>query len=316
MAKPKRRGGLGGAPLGTGGRGSDVETVLRLRSEARAPDRLALREVRPAELIPSRWQPRADFRAEELEGLAESIRAHGILEPLLARELPDGGGLELLAGERRLRAAELAGLEVVPVRLLEVESEAAAAAIALTENLAREDLSAWEEATGLATLRRTLEDAGEPAAVRALAELVGWSTGKVSERLTVAERISGAVLERAGVDVQTVNTLPATALLAAAQADEEGTRAALIYQAATGRLPEWYTPERLRTPRGSAAHRTRGRPPAPYTLQLPKDGRLALRVRDPAAIGEKEARDILERLRPFLEALQERAGLKQEDLTE
>lgn len=309
MTKPKKRGGLGGAALGTGGRGSDVETVLRLREEARAAEGLTLREVAPSALARSPWQPREDFAPGALEALAESIRAHGILEPLLARELPNGGGLELLAGERRLRAAELAGLEAVPVRVLDVPSDTAAAAIALTENLAREDLSAWEEAHGLAALRSAMEEAGEAVDVRALAKMVGWSAGKVSERTQIVARLSEAVRERAGVDVHTLNTLPATALLTAAQAEDEDTRAALLYQAARGELPGWYTPGR-RARRGAKP----GRPPAPYTLRQPKDGRLSFQVRDPAAIGEQEAREILERLRPFLAALSERAGLKQEDL--
>ena len=96
-----------------------------------------------SEIQPNPFQPRRDFKAEELWQLAESIREHGIVEPLIVRK--SGKGYELIAGERRLRAAKLAGLETVPA-VLKAYDDRQAAQIALIENLQRSDLNAIEEA--------------------------------------------------------------------------------------------------------------------------------------------------------------------------
>jgi ParB family chromosome partitioning protein len=101
------------------------------------------------ELVP-RPQPRRRFEEASLQALAESIRAHGVLEPLLVRPL-EGGKYEIVAGERRYRAAQMAGLTEVPVVVLEVD-EKAASAIALMENLQREDLNPYEETLGVLDL--------------------------------------------------------------------------------------------------------------------------------------------------------------------
>ncbi len=97
----------------------------------------------------SKLQPRQQFQDAPLRELAESIREHGILQPLLVRETPDG--YELIAGERRLRAAGEAGLEEVPVIVTQAPDEAALE-LALVENLQREDLNAIEEAEGYQAL--------------------------------------------------------------------------------------------------------------------------------------------------------------------
>jgi ParB family chromosome partitioning protein len=90
------------------------------------------------------FQPRKDFESESLEELVESIRQHGVLQPLLVR--PCGGGqYQLIAGERRLMAAKKAGLETVPCRVLELEDRAMCEA-ALEENLKRRDLNVLEKA--------------------------------------------------------------------------------------------------------------------------------------------------------------------------
>ncbi len=91
-------------------------------------------------------QPRQTFREEALSELADSIREHGILQPLMVRTKSDGK-YELIAGERRLRAAGLAGLEIVPVNLVEA-SDLQSLEIAIIENLQREDLNPVEEAEG------------------------------------------------------------------------------------------------------------------------------------------------------------------------
>src|SRR5215210_6558372 len=110
----------------------------------------------PLDLVrPNPRQPRRLFDGESLLALAESIKARGILQPLVVRPLP-GGTYELVAGERRLRAARLAGLDEVPAVVRETE-EAEQLELALVENVAREDLSPVEEARACATL---VEDMG------------------------------------------------------------------------------------------------------------------------------------------------------------
>jgi ParB family chromosome partitioning protein len=101
------------------------------------------------DLIP-RSQPRKHFDDHKLQDLAESIKAHGVLEPLLARPAGEGK-YEILAGERRYRAAQMAGLAEVPVVVMEVNDKEARA-IALVENLQREDLNPYEETVGILDL--------------------------------------------------------------------------------------------------------------------------------------------------------------------
>ncbi len=98
---------------------------------------------------PNPHQPRQEFAPEELEELALSISQVGVLQPLSVRKTPEGW--ELIAGERRLRAAELAGLACVPCLPVEADDDASAL-LALVENLQRKDLDVWEEAAALRQL--------------------------------------------------------------------------------------------------------------------------------------------------------------------
>jgi ParB family transcriptional regulator, chromosome partitioning protein len=97
-----------------------------------------------------KYQPRQDMGEQALQELADSIRAQGIMQPLLVRPVKGGGAKshEIIAGERRFRAAQIAGLKEVPVIIREVDDQAALA-MALIENLQRQDLSALEEAQGI-----------------------------------------------------------------------------------------------------------------------------------------------------------------------
>jgi ParB family chromosome partitioning protein len=95
--------------------------------------------------------PRKAFRKEELEDLAHSIRERGLLQPILARTRPDGRSFEIVAGERRWRAAQLAGIHEVPVVVREL-SDGEALEVALIENIQRTDLNALEEARAYAQL--------------------------------------------------------------------------------------------------------------------------------------------------------------------
>ena len=130
----------------------------------------------PAEdIAPNPVQPRKLFDEKALEELSESIKSYGILNPLTVR--CRGGKYELVAGERRLRAARLAGLEEVPCILLDVNMEDASL-IALIENLQRRDLDYIEEAVGLSRLIRMFGMSQEEAAKR-----IGKSQSAVANKL-------------------------------------------------------------------------------------------------------------------------------------
>ena len=109
-----------------------------------------------ADMLPGMYQPRTRMDEGALYELAESIKVQGILQPILVRRLTNGlnqGKYEIIAGERRFRAAKLAGLDSVPVLVRDVPNEVAAA-MALIENMQREDLNPLEEAQGLQRLVR------------------------------------------------------------------------------------------------------------------------------------------------------------------
>lgn len=127
------------------------------------------------ELIPSPVQPRRNFEPDSLTELSDSIREFGILNPLTVRLR--GGKYELVAGERRLRAAKMAGLNDVPCILLDVNMEDASL-IALIENLQRRDLDFVEEATGINQLIRLFGLSQEEAARR-----IGKSQSAVANKL-------------------------------------------------------------------------------------------------------------------------------------
>lgn len=129
-------------------------------------------------LHPGRYQPRRTMDQEELQDLAQSIRELGVLQPILVREHPDRpGDYEIIAGERRWRAAQLAQLHEVPV-LVKVLSNKETLEVALVENLQREDLSPLEEAVGL---QRLMDEFGHTQ--DALAKAVGKSRPHVANML-------------------------------------------------------------------------------------------------------------------------------------
>jgi len=127
-------------------------------------------------ITPSPYQPRREFDERKLEELASSIKSHGLLQPVVIRIRPDGA-YELIAGERRLRASALAGLNEIPA-IVENVSDKDASTFALIENLQREDLNPLEEASGYHRLQEefglTQED---------LAKLVGKSRSTVANSI-------------------------------------------------------------------------------------------------------------------------------------
>ena len=128
-----------------------------------------------SEIAVNPYQPRRVFAPEALDELAESIRQHGILQPLTVR--PRNGGFELIAGERRLQAARKAGLTSVPISVRECSDEEMLA-LALVENLQREDLNAMEAAR---SYRRLIDEFG--LAQSEVAERVGKSRSAVANTL-------------------------------------------------------------------------------------------------------------------------------------
>ena len=146
------------------------------------------------ELVPGMYQPRTRMDEGALYELAESIKAQGIMSPILVRKLSEGaaaGKYEIIAGERRFRAARLAGLDSVPVLVRDVPNEAAAA-MALIENIQREDLNPLEEAQGLQRLIREFGLTHEQAA-----QAVGRSRSAASNLLrllNLAEPVQGMLM--------------------------------------------------------------------------------------------------------------------------
>lgn len=122
-----------------------------------------VREIKLRELRPNPYQPRKSFRLEAIEELKQSIMEHGILQPIIARKSIKG--YEIVAGERRYRAAKEAGLETVPVVVREL-SEQQMMELAILENLQREDLNPIEEAAAYQTLLEKLEFTQEQLANR------------------------------------------------------------------------------------------------------------------------------------------------------
>ena len=135
-----------------------------------------LRKLPLSWLKPGKYQPRKDMSQEALEELASSIRAQGVIQPIVVRQL-DAQSFEIIAGERRWRACQLVRLETVPCLVKNV-ADNAAVAIALIENIQREDLNALEEAAALQRLMQEFELTHQE-----VAEAVGKSRSTVSNLL-------------------------------------------------------------------------------------------------------------------------------------
>jgi len=177
----------------------ESRAALARGAAAGAPPEGRLRELALTDIAVSRRQPRRTFRSEELQELAASIKALGVVQPVVVRPLSaaEAGDLphadptappvagaprfELIAGERRLRAAKLAGLERIPA-LVRPADEIASLEIALAENVAREDLNAIEEAQAYAAL---VDEFGLTHA--RVAELVGRSRVSVTNLLRLLD---------------------------------------------------------------------------------------------------------------------------------
>lgn len=172
------------APLGRGlsalfgDRDTGYQAPAALAAAAPAPER-GQKQLAVTWLQPGKFQPRRHFDEAALNELAESIRAHGVLQPLLVRPLHNAGAnkFEIIAGERRWRAAQLAGMHEVPVVVREL-TDADALEIALIENIQRQDLSPLEEAE---TYQRLIAEFNHKQ--DALAKIVGKSRSHIANMM-------------------------------------------------------------------------------------------------------------------------------------
>lgn len=174
----------------------------------------ALHSLPIVRLQRGKYQPRREFDPEALQELAESIRHQGIIQPIIVR--PVGDNYEIIAGERRYRAAELAGLTEVPAIIRTIPDEAAIA-IALIENIQRENLNPIEESMAL---QRLMDEFGMTHQV--MAETLGKSRATISNLLrllTLPDEVK-AMIEKGQLEMghaRTLITLPAATQLEAAQ---------------------------------------------------------------------------------------------------
>lgn len=148
-------------PKTKGGLGKGLDALFADNSVEELSQNSAVK-LKLTQIEPNREQPRKHFDEEALADLAESIRLHGVIQPLLVRPMSDGS-YQLVAGERRWRASRLAGLTEVPVVIREL-SDTETMELALIENLQREDLNPIEEAEGLQVLIETYGMTQEEAA--------------------------------------------------------------------------------------------------------------------------------------------------------
>ncbi|MDD6061045.1 MAG: ParB/RepB/Spo0J family partition protein [Oscillospiraceae bacterium] len=169
-----------------GGLGKGLDTLFMDNSVEEISSTSAVK-LKIMDIEPNREQPRKDFDDAALGELADSIAKYGVLQPLLVRPL-NGGGYQLIAGERRWRASRLAGLTEVPVVVREMTDEEAAA-LALIENLQREDLNPLEEAFGF---RKLMDDFG--LTQEEAAEKVGKSRPAVANALRLL-KLPEAILD-------------------------------------------------------------------------------------------------------------------------
>jgi len=169
------------------------------------------REAEIGQLRPSRFQPRRDFSEGALADLAQSIREQGIVQPIVV--VARGEGFEIVAGERRWRAAKLAGLERVPIVVREHTSDRELLELALVENLQREDLNALEAAEAYARLREEFQLTQDQ-----IADRVGKERATVSNSLRLL-KLSAIIKDR--VRSGELSAGHARALLALASVDDQ-----------------------------------------------------------------------------------------------
>jgi ParB family transcriptional regulator, chromosome partitioning protein len=224
------------------GRGLEALIPMSAEGEALVPQMIAVDQIRP-----SSQQVRARFDAEPLGELAESIRLHGVLQPLLVRRMADG--YELIAGERRWRAARLAGLRSVPAVVRGDAGKDEQLVLGLIENLQRTDLDPVEEARGL---QRLIEEFGlthEEAARR-----IGRHRVSVTQSLRL---LAGCPAVQSSVASGVISAGHARALIAleGQAAQEQGLKVVVARHLSVRQTENWvraYRPQRRRRAESTA----------------------------------------------------------------
>jgi len=268
--------GEGGSPPRRRGLGRGLDALLS--SSARATpvldedpgpgsseDDARLVEVPVTAVRPNPEQPRRDFDAEALAGLADSIRSHGVLQPIVVER--DGDGFQLVAGERRLRAAALAGLSRIPAILRPAtQSGREALELALVENLQRTDLSALDEAAAYARLADAFGLSHEAIALR-----VGRSRATVTNTVRL---LALPAMVQSALREGRLTAGHARALLGApTDADREELAEAIGIHGLSVRQVEHEVGRRAAIAAAAPASPTRGRA-APQPARLSADDRL------------------------------------------
>ena len=223
------------------GRGLDALIPMSAEGDALVPQMIAVDQIRP-----SRQQVRTRFDAEPLGELAESIRLHGVLQPLLVRRQADG--YELIAGERRWRAARLAGLTAVPAVIRSDAESEAQLVLGLIENLQRTDLDPIEEARGL---RRLIEEFG--LTHEDVADRIGKHRVSVTQSLRL---LSGCPAIQSSVASGAITAGHARALISleAQAAQEHGLKVVIARHLSVRQTENWvraYRPRRVRAGSGA-----------------------------------------------------------------
>jgi ParB family transcriptional regulator, chromosome partitioning protein len=224
MSQPRMR-GLG--------RGLEALIPMSREGDALVPQMIAVDQIRP-----SHQQVRTRFDAEPLRELAESIRLHGVLQPILVRRLPDG--YELIAGERRWRAARLAGLNAVPAVVRSEAGNDEQLVLGLIENLQRADLDPIEEARGL---RRLTEEFG------LTHEEVAQRIGKHRVSVTHSMRLlDGCPAVQSSVAAGVISAGHARALVAleGQAAQEHGLKVVIARHLSVRQTENWFRTDRPR----------------------------------------------------------------------
>jgi ParB family transcriptional regulator, chromosome partitioning protein len=222
------------------GRGLDALIPMSRDGEAMVPQMIAVDQIRP-----SHQQVRSRFDAEPLAELAESIRQHGVLQPLLVRRIADG--YELIAGERRWRAARLAGVSAVPAVVRNDAGNDAQLVLGLIENLQRTDLDPIEEARGLKRLTEEFNLTHDEVAQR-----IGKHRVSVTQSLRL---LGGCAAVQSSVAAGAITAGHARALIAleTQAAQEHGLKVVIAKRLSVRQTENWvrtYKPRRL--PRNNA----------------------------------------------------------------
>ena len=251
------------------GKGLDALLGERLSSELGAINGNEELRFLPVDLIQQgQFQPRTVFNEEALQDLANSIKAQGVVQPILVRPNGTGDKYEIIAGERRWRAAQMAGLHEIPVVLRQIDDQTAMC-MALIENIQREDLNPLEQAQGLA---RLLDEFGMTH--EGIADAVGRSRSTVSNMLRLLD-LNTTVKEMLGAGKLEMGH--ARALLGLQEKDQVEAAAKVVRQSLSVRATETLVRQALS---GTRKSRKKAGKKDPDTMRLETElsGRLGAAV--------------------------------------